>query len=390
MDGPGAPQKAGFLQTFLTMGRSNSIIGDLFENSPTDALLKTFARRLLSLGLLAFLMGTPLSAGWILKIGNTEIQTKEFQDYINLLRAQGGGEVVKAALRDVEDLNLLLQQYLDRKVLVLAAERSGYNKKNDNLNKIWEQQKDEMLLLFYLNAQVQSAGMPSISADEIKNFYTREVSKGGGKTWEQLADMERAQVQQLYVQQRQKKDYQDKLEKKFPVSRNKLDDFYVAKVAGTQIKLSEVDDKLTATLMQRGITKEALLRQNPGAYEGLRKDMREEMILRALLKLEMAGSGFAASAQGQSALDYLWEGFVLERYVEIEFKNRIAVSEKERDEEFNRNKEQLKNQPYDNVKNTLDAVIRDRKSQQRLPVFVSEKKEETPVRRNREELAKIQ
>lgn len=346
--------------------------------------------RLLAFGLAAFFMAQPLVASWIIKIGDSEVPTREFQDYVNLLRAQGGGEVVKLALRDVEDMNLLLQQFLDRKVIVHAAARAGYTKKNDNLMKLWEQQKDEMLLLFYLNAQVQLAGMPAVTGDEIKGFYTREVAKGNGKPWEQLADQERAQVQQLFLQQRQKKDYQDKLEKKYKVTRNKLDDFYVAKVEATQIKLSEVDDKLSATLMQRGITKDALLKQNPGMVESLRRDMREEMILRALLKLEMAATKFAQSPQGTSAMDYLWEGFVLERFVELEFKNRIQVTDKERDEEFNRNKEQLKNQPYDAVKNTLEAVIRDRKSQQRLPVFVSEKKEEVPVRRNREELAKIQ
>jgi hypothetical protein len=329
---------------------------------------------------------------WIVKVGDQEYPTREFQDYLNFLRAQGGGELVKTALRDVEDANLLLQQFIDRKVVLYLAGKAGYGKKNEGLSKAWDLQKEQLILQFFLTWQIQQVvGTPQVKDDDLKTFYTRDISKGQGKAWEALADQEKLQVQQAYLQMRMKKDYQDRLEKKYKVTRSpKNDDFYVGQVEGTKIKLSEIDDTVGQELAARGVSKDVVAKQNPAMLEQFRREIREQLILRNLVKLEMGALKFTSSPTGVLADTFLWEGFLLERYLEGEFKSKIQVTDKERDEEFNRNKEQLKNQPYDTVKNTLETFIRERKAQQRYPVFVAEKKEEIQVRRNRDQLSKIQ
>ncbi|MBN8215390.1 MAG: hypothetical protein J0L75_02060 [Spirochaetes bacterium] len=354
--------------------------------------MKTIPKSILFLVFAVCLICTQGLGAWIIKVGDQEYATREFQDYINLLRAQGGSEQVKLALRDVEDLNIFLQQFIDRKAVLYAASKAGYTKKNEGLNKAWEQQKEQLFLQFFLTWQIQQViGTPQVKEEDLKGFYTRDISKGQGKPWEALADQEKLQVQQAYMQMRMKKDYQDRLEKKYKVTRSpKNDDFYVAQVEGTKIKLSEIDDTVGQELAARGVSKDVVAKQNPAMLDQFRKEIRETRILLNLVKTEMANLKFTSSPTGVLAEAFLWESFLLDRYLDGEFKSKIQVSDKERDEEFNRNKEQLKNQPYDQVKNTLETFIRERKFQQRYPVFVSEKKEEIQVRRNRDELSKIQ
>ncbi|MBL8993940.1 MAG: hypothetical protein JNM63_11410, partial [Spirochaetia bacterium] len=79
--------------------------------------------------LLSFLFGQ-VQAAWLVKIEDTEVSTKEFQEYVNFLKESGGQENVKKRLQDQEDLNTVRQSYIEKRVMLIGASKAGYNRTN--------------------------------------------------------------------------------------------------------------------------------------------------------------------------------------------------------------------------------------------------------------------
>lgn len=339
--------------------------------------------------LLSFLFNQ-VQAAWVVKIEDTEVSTKEFQDYINFLKESGGPENVAKLLKDPEDLNTVLQSYIDKKVMLIIANRAGYNRRNEKVINFYKQGKDDLLMQVFLSIQLKMSSI-RLTEDDVRATY-KKMSTNPNRAFETLNETERQQLQQLTMvekSQAAQKVYRKELEKKYKVVRKKLDDFYIAEVESEKIKQTEFNDELDRQLKQMQATKEDLQKRNPKQFEEMKNELRDQFIYRALVRKEMETTKFESSVTGRYALDSFYDKVITDLFIQETIVSKIEVTDSEKLEEYNRNKQAYEKQNFDKVLDYLQNVIREKKSQKVLANYLAEKKEEMVIKRNREELKKI-
>ena len=331
-----------------------------------------------------------VQAAWLVKIEDTEVPTKEFQEYIDFLKASGGAENVTKLLKDPEDLNTVLQSYIDKKVMLIVANKAGYNRRNEKVVRFYNEGKSDFLMQVFLSIQLKMSSI-RLTEEDVRATYKR-MSSSPNRAFESLNEAERQQLQQLTMvekSQAAQKVYRKELEKKYKVVRKKLDDFYIAEVESEKIKQTEFNDELDRQLKQMQATKEDLQKRNPKQFDDMKNELRDQFIYRALVKKEMETTKFDATPTGRYALESYYDKGITELFIQDTIISKIEVTDSEKLEEYNRNKQAYEKQNFDKVLDYLQNVIREKKSQKVLANYLSEKKEEMVIKRNREELKKI-
>lgn len=331
-----------------------------------------------------------VDAAWLVKIEDTEVSTKEFQDYVNFLKDSGGQENVAKLLKDPEDLNTILQSYIDKKVMLIVASRAGYNRKNDKVVRFYNEGKNDLLMQVFLSTQLKISSI-RLTEEDIRATY-KKMPASANRAFETLNEGERQQLQQFALAEKgqaAQKTYGKELEKKYKVVRKKLDDFYIAEVESEKIKQTEFNDELDRQLKQMQASKEDLQKRNAKQFEEMKNGLRDQFIFRALVRKEMEATKFESSLTGRYALDSFYDKVITDLFIQETIVSKIDVTDAEKLEEYNRNKQAYEKQNFDKVLDYLQNVIRERKSQKVLANYLAEKKEEMVIKRNREELKKI-
>ncbi len=332
-----------------------------------------------------------LLAGPIVKINDKEYSTADFQQYINFLKDNGGADTIKAMLADPDEKNGLLNQFIDQKVLLLTANKAGYNRKSEKIQKRWNDVKDAQMLQYFVTVQTAKNPISKPTEDEMKAIY-KKVNPNPTRTYESLTDQEKQQLVQYVVMEKRQietKNYYNTLEKKYKVVRSPLTEYFVGQVEGIKIKQVTLTEEVDKQLILAGRSKEEAMKQ-PQEYEKIRFSVRDGLIYQELLKLEIANAKFVTSPAGLFAQDYLQDDMVVQSYVGEEIISKIAISDAEINEEYARNKQALANKPFDQVHAYLKSAIQQKKFQKTLPNFLSEKREECVIKRDKSELEKIQ
>ncbi len=344
----------------------------------------------LTISIFAVLFGQ-MTAAWLVKIDDIEVSTKEFQEYVNFLKDSGGQENVARLIKDPEDLNSILKSYIDKKVMLQAASKSGYNRKSEKVLRFYNEGKDDLLMQVFLSVQLKLSSI-RLGEEDLRNAFKRVNVSSPSRTFESLNEAERQQLQQFVMvekSQAAQKVYQRDLEKKYKVIRKKMDDFIIAEVESEKIKQSDFNEILDRELKQTQISKEELIKRNPKQFEEMRNAVREQLIFRSLVKKEIENTKFTASALGRYSLESFFEKMITDLFIQETIVSKIEVSDSEIQDVYNQNKQAYEKQNFSKVLEYLGNVIREKKSQKVLENFVRIKVEEMVIRRNADELKKI-
>lgn len=115
-----------------------------------------------------------LSSQRLVTINKDVITTTEFQQYINLQKASAGKK--NADIRDLlgneDEINDLLEKYIDQRIILTEAAKKGYNSKNKAINEIFNEQKDMLVAQLFLADKKEFSDI-SVSEDEISAFYEK-------------------------------------------------------------------------------------------------------------------------------------------------------------------------------------------------------------------------
>lgn len=340
-------------------------------------------------------------AQWVAKVNNNTISTKEFQQYIDF-RKEAVGDRAKQAI-DENNINELLRSYIDHVLLLGDAKEKGYSTTTPEVQKIYKEQKEEWLMQFYMSKKIDSTKLDVSTADlkQIYKQYSMQSAAQGQamKSFEQLERNELLQLRQMAMMEKlndQKEVYKKAIEGDYNIQRPGLDKTYVATVkAGSeniQIKKEKLDREFKTQLQMVGISEQQIKQQNPAAYEEQKKKVLEDLIFFELVKMEMKKENFENKKEVKMALDYLLENLVVQYFIEKEIIEPIPVSMDEVGSLYSKRKRTYDNSGRDlsEITDYLTKEIKNQKGQQKLESYITEKREENIIKRNKAELAKIQ
>ena len=337
-----------------------------------------------------------LFGNWVAKINKQKISTKEFQEYIDVQKYSSGNENVnirtilgqEGALEDV-----LLERYIDQKIVLIAARKVGHNSKNPAIKAIINKEKDLWLVGYYVSKVVDISDVQVSQKELRREFNALKKQQAINKPFNKLTPEEKKQIEQKVGMEkfRDKKNvYKKKLEKKYKVSRKKKAKV-VAKVEGKSIREADLNAYLNEQLKVVGVSASALKKTRPDQYKQIRNQALEELIFNQLVRVEIEKKKFEKKPIVQTALRYFKEKVIAEYYVKEKIFKKIKVTEKELDTAFKQNKDELKKRQLtlEQIEQYLESSIRQKKLQLNLARFVKRKKDASVIVRNEKEIVKI-
>ncbi len=329
----------------------------------------------------------------IAQLGKTKISLSQFQNYIDVQKFITDRESVGDLLKQQRiDLNNVLTRYLDQQILLLNAKKKGIDANNSLVKQRYDQTHLKWIGQIYT---LKNVDLPSneVKESELRAIY-RQYKKGN-KSFEALNDQEKSGLYRLVLLQNLQKartSYQKKLEKKYKVSRRKINSKLVAKVSGQDITRKDLDAILESQLANFGLTIEQAKQNNPKQYDKIVNEAREELIFDKLIQLDMKKNNFLKKKLVKEALNGYKEQLVIETFMQLEIIPKIEISDNELDaafQELSRNRPQIQQLVPTEQEKVLRRFIFQRKQPQILSNYLTEKKEEIIIKRNKDLLTKI-
>ena len=329
----------------------------------------------------------------IAQLGKTKISLSQFQNYVDVQKFITDKESVSDLLKQQKiDLNNVLTRYLDQQILLLNAKKKGIDASNSLVKQRYEQTYLKWIGQIYTLKHVD---LPSneVKESELKAIYKQY--KKGNKSFDSLNDQEKSGLYRLVLLQNLQKaraSYQKKLEKKYKVSRKKISSKLVAEVSGQDITKKDLDSILESQLANFGLTIEQAKQNNPKQYDKIVSEAREELIFDKLIQLDMKKNNFLKKKLVKEALNGYKEQLIIETFMQLELIPKIKISDSELDaafQELSRNRPQIQQLVPTEQEKVLRRFIFQRKQPQILSSYLTEKKEEIIIKRNKDLLTKI-
>ena len=329
----------------------------------------------------------------IAELGKTKISLSQFQNYINVQKFITDKKTVGSLLEQQKiSLNNVLTRYLDEQILLLDAKRKGISIANPVVKNKYDRTYLKWIGQIYT---LKNVNLPSdrVTEENLKSTYKKYQK--GKKPFDSLSNQEKSSVYQLVLLRRlqeAKNVYQKVLEKKYKVSRRKINSKVIAKVGKKQITRKDLDAILEGQLANFGLTPSQAKQNNPKQYDKIVTEAREELIFDALIQLDMARNNFLKKKLVKEALNTYKRQLVIETFMELEIIPNVRITDSELDQAFqelSRARPQIKQLVPTEQEKVLRRFIFQKKQAQILSSYLIEKKEEIIIKRNKDLLAKI-
>ncbi|HMA99587.1 MAG TPA: hypothetical protein VKS21_01235 [Spirochaetota bacterium] len=332
---------------------------------------------------------------WIIKINREEIDTAAFQKYINFAKLQQGqqGVGIDKIIADKSELNTFLNKFIELHIILHEAEEKGYSIDNEEVNAVYRQQKKNWIQRLFLMKDMakETSSIEEPTEEEIKSFFNQYYGESQ-KAYADLSMDEKSKVYQAVLMQKidkAKKIYKKRLEKEYRIKRYGMDKKNVALVDRTRITRSQLNRHIKDQLSLMGVSPEEVKARSPQKYKQYKEEAYEDLIFQTMVQKEMAIQDFTDKQYVQDALDVLQDQVVLEYFIEKEIKSGITVNDTERDQVYQKIKARIKDLPFPQQQEVINEQVKRAKLDAVLQTFLSEKKEEMIIKRNKDELEKI-
>ncbi len=365
-----------------------SIFHHLAPNNDTIEIM-VLIRYFLAVALLAF----SLNAEVVAEIGKTKITLQDFQEYVDVQKFIANTKSFDALVKEKKtDKSKFLNNYLDRRILLLGAEGKGINVSTPFVEKKYQSEHLNWIRQIYVIKNVNLANS-EITESDMKKIHKKYGNND--KSFKQLSREEKSRLVQFVLLDRfkiAKEKYKKKLARKYKVSKKRITAEVVAKVGNEQITQSDLRGLLEVELNKVQLNLEQVEKNNPKEYKRIAKNALEELIFNALVETEMKESNFLNQAIVKKVLASYKEQLAIEHFIIRELISRFEISPASLDNAFrelsgvNPNIKRLLPSEQERV---LRRFILQRKQPEILSAYLNEKKEEILITKNKRLLDKI-
>ena len=334
-------------------------------------------------------------SAWIVKIDNTTIESSEFQDFVDYNKYILG--VAGQKRSNTEKVRKdLFAQFVDNELILLEAKKKKVNEGSiPNFKKLYESEKNKWLAQVYLSTQLNMKSMEP-SENEVKREFDKMKQSGVYQIPKDTKYNSLNKELQFQIKQRVavekinklKDKYREKLEKKYMVKRNSMNDIYVASVKGDSISKSDVNVLLKEQLNMVGASFDSFKGKESELLR-YRKLVLNDLILNKILLLKMKEEQFSKKKEILLSLKFIKKQIVLQYFLKKFIYDKIKVSSKEKDNFYKKNVKGLKNRPFEQVNSYIEGTIRQEKAKDALINYINGKKEGYVIKRNMERFKNI-
>ncbi len=348
---------------------------------------------LLILSFVSF-FGLSLFSNSLARLGNVEVSFSEFQDYIDIQKFIFGKNTVDEILNEQKiTKNDLLSRYIDQKIILLDAKKNKIDVNNEQVKRRYDNSFKKWISQIYTIKQVGIANK-RVNEDDLREVYTKFNQKDN-TPFDSLSKEEKSSLYRIVLIERfkgKKEDYQKNLEKKYRVSRKSIDDEVVATVQNRKIFQKDLVAITRRQLANFGVTLEEAQSKDKNQYKQILETARDELIFSELVDIDMERSNFLSRSIVKKALDTYKKQIVVEVFVLNEIVSKAKITDSELDnafKEISRERPQIKQLLPTQQERVLRSFILQRKQPQLLSSYLSEKKEEIIIKRNKDLLSKV-
>ncbi len=332
-------------------------------------------------------------ANTLAKLGNIDIALKEFQEYVDIQKFIANKKSVDDLLSQQKiDKNTMLSRYLDQKILLLSAEEKDITTKHPLVNQKYEQTYLKWIGQIYTlkNVDLSNDKVSEADMEKVYNKYNQDK-----KPFSTLSNEEKSGLYRLALLEKlqaSKNVYQKKLEKKYKVSRKKIDAEVIAVVNKEDITQKDLDLILQQQLASFGLSKEQAKERNPNQYEKILDEVREELIFNKLIEVDMKKSKFLSQSIVKKTLDTYRKQLTIEAFFNTEIIPSVKVSDSELDlafQELSKVRPAIRQVVPTEQEKILKRFILQKKQPEILSNYLLEKKEEIIIKRNKNLLTQV-
>ena len=338
-----------------------------------------------------------LFSNYVAKINNKEISTREFQKFINIRKFITNSKSTEDLLKlEKSSLNDLLKKYIEATIILIEAKKNKYTINNQIVKKQFADIKDIWLIDTFVKQKIDTSKI-NITEKELRNYSKLPKELQPNKSFDKLSPQEKYNLGRIMLMQKSKskiKSYQSSLSRKYKVKINDFDKNPVAFIGKEKISKKEFYSFAKEKLSQinRNLTPEILKQQNPAQYKVAMQEIIENLLLTKLVKKEIKRTRFEQKSLVKDSLEWLKKEMVMNTFLKNELAESLKPTNKELDAAF---VEISKLNP--NIQRMLpteqEKALNDYIAVKKLPAltaqYLSEKTEESIIKRNKKELKKI-
>ena len=331
-------------------------------------------------------------AGWVAKINSVEISLEEFQRYVNFQKQRSDSDINK--LSDIEIKKGLLKKYIETKIILIEAKKVGYTKGHAEIKKFFEKNRKSWIAQDFLLSKIDQSKI-NVSEAKVKGYFRdyrdRIPDLNSSATYENIDPKLRQQLYQAVYAEELKKlkdEYQAQLEKKYKIKRYKLEKYIVAVVNKEKIKRTSLIARLDEEIRAVGNDPERIKKEKK-EYDKLLNSVRDTMILEILLQEEIKRINYDKKQRVRDSLKVHVDELIYNYYILHQIFDKVEVTDSERSALYNQLRDRLESLKYEEINAYLNQTIKRQKGQIVLQNFITERKEESIIKRNYKELEKL-